>query len=142
MRGTDYLIFVVIIGIVASLVTLGITEFNAMPVGEPIDIVNLTDTYDYTESINEKVNDSLVVFQTLGDDDASWFSKVSAGIVAIPKVVIGYPILIIFGVAKFTTMVVGALTGVIPQSILYGLIVIVGIIILRGFMEFFQHSRN
>lgn len=141
VRATDYLIFVVIIGIVATWATLGVSEFNTIEAGETIDIANLTDNYEDIENINSRVNDSLEVFQKLGDDDASWFSKVSAGIVAIPKVVIGFPILIMTGVASFTGMIVTALTGIIPPMILYGLLAIIGIIILRRFMEFFQRAR-
>ena len=141
MRATDYLILVVVIGIVASWITLGVTEFNQSSAGTPINVSNLTNSYDDMENINTKVNESLEVFQKLGDDDASWFSKISAGIVAIPKVVIGFPILIMTGVASFTGMVVTALTGVIPPAILYGLLAIIGIIILRRFMEFFQKAR-
>ncbi len=140
MRATDYLILVVIIGMIASLVTMGTTEFNNMDAGEPINLENLTQ-YDDVASINNKVNESLEVFQKLGDDDASWFSKVSAGIVAIPKVVIGFPILIMSGVASFTGMVSGASNGLVPPFVTYGIITIIMIIILRRFMEFFQRAR-
>ena len=141
MRATDYLFLVVIIGLVVGIVSLGATDFNTMEAGNQIDIANLTSGYDNVANINNKVNESLEAFQTLADDDASWFSKVAAGIVAIPKAVIGFPILIMSALAIFTGMVSTATKGIVPPFIVYGLITLVMIMIMRRFMEFFQRAR-
>jgi hypothetical protein len=140
MKGSDFLIFVVVIGIVAGLVSLGITEFNNMPVGEDITPNNYTD-YQQVEGINNRVNSTMESFRTLGDDEASWFSKVSAGIVAIPKVVIGFPILILYGVGLLFTMVTTSLTGKVPIFVVFGLLTLLMIVVVRRFMEFFQRAR-
>jgi len=141
MRATDYLFLVVIIGLVVGIVTLGAEDFNTMEAGNAIDIENLTDGYNEVSTINTKVNESLEAFQTLADDDASWFSKVAAGIVAIPKAVIGFPILIMSGVGIFTGFITTATNGIIPPFVVYALITLVMIMIFRRFMEFFQRAR-
>ena len=141
MRATDYLFLVVIIGMVVGIITLGAEDFNTMEAGNEIDIANLTSGYDEVSTINNKINGSLEAFQTLGDDDASWFSKVSAGIVAIPKAVIGFPVLILSGLGIFTGFITTATNGLVPPFVVYALITLVMIMIFRRFMEFFQRAR-
>jgi len=141
MRATDYLFLVVIIGLVVGIVSLGATDFNTMEAGNQIDIANLTSGYDNVANINNKVNESLDAFQTLADDDATWFSKIAAGIVAIPKAVIGFPILVMSGLAMLTGMVTTATNGIVPPFVVYAIITLTMIMILRRFMEFFQRAR-
>ena len=141
MRATDYLFLVVIIGLVVGIVTLGAEDFNTMEAGNPIDIANLTAGYDNTASINNNINESLEAFKTLGDDDASWFSKVAAGIIAIPKAVIAFPLLILTGVGMLTGMISTATKGIVPPFVVYALITLMMIMIFRRFMEFFQRAR-
>jgi len=141
MRATDYLFLVVIIGLVVGIVTLGVEDFNTMEAGNPIDIENLTSGYDNTATINSEINGSLEAFKTLGDDDASWFSKVAAGIIAIPKAVIGFPLLILSGIGMLTGMISTATNGIIPPFVAYALITLIMIMIFRRFMEFFQRAR-
>jgi len=141
MRATDYLFLVVIIGLVVGIITLGAEDFNTMEAGNPIDIANLTSGYDETASINSEINDSLNAFKTLGDDDASWFSKIAAGIVAIPKAVIGFPLLILNGVGFLVSMISTSTKGIVPPFVVYSLITLIMIMIFRRFMEFFQRAR-
>ena len=141
MRATDYLFLVVIIGLVVGIVTLGAEDFNTMEAGNPIDIANLTAGYDNTATINSEINGSLEAFKTLGDDDASWFSKVAAGIIAIPKAVIGFPLLILSGIGMLTGMISTATKGIVPPFVVYALITLMMIMIFRRFMEFFQRAR-
>ena len=141
MRATDYLFFVVIIGLIVGIITLGTEDFNKMDAGVEIDVENLTGDYDKVSEINTKVNSSLEAFQTLGDEDASWFSKVSAGIVAIPKAVIGFPIWLMSSLGILATMIANVLSGIVPPFVTYALLSLMSIMILRRFMEFFQRAR-
>lgn len=142
MKPTDYLVFIVFIGLIVGVVSLSIGDFNTMNVGNDINLTGLNETYDKVQEINEDVNESVQSFQRLADDDASWFSKISSGIVAIPKVVIALPLLIIKSGVLLSTMISESLTGVVPPFVIFGILSLILIMILRRFMEFFQRART
>ena len=106
-----------------------------------INTTNFTGKYNQIEKINNTVDDMYQNFQKLGAEDTSWFSKIGAGIVAIPYAVVNFPIMIVTAVSAILSMMVISLGGFVPATILIGMITFIIIEVVRRFLEFFQRSR-
>ena len=143
MRATEYLAFIVIVGLIAGFLVLGANEFNnAYPEsGTQISTENITDNYDKIENINTGVNKSIENFKKLGDDEGSWFTGLVGGLYAIPYAIIQLPILIIDGVSVMTDFISNALGVYIPAWAVLVILALLFIDILRRFLEFFGKAR-
>ena len=143
MRATEYLNFVVIIGLIAIFITLGAYDFNHAyeNQGKNINVSEFTGDYDNVDSINDKVNNSLNNFKKLGDEESSWFSRIGAGIIAIPYAIISLPLLIIDGLSLIITMITNTLGLYLPSGVIFVLVGLLMIDILRRFMEFFGKGK-
>lgn len=90
----------------------------------------LGEDYDYAGRINKSVYGIKNNFDTISDEDAGWFSKIGAGITAIPEAVItvvsvlftsmGYGIQILTGIGSEL-----AVPAAVVSTAIVGLIVIV-----------------
>jgi hypothetical protein len=141
MRLSEYLSLVVIIGVFAFLMINGATQLNEKFPDEPnIDTGNFTDL-NKIDLINERVNATFRNFQTLGNEEVSWFQKIGAGIVAIPYAVISFPIIIAVAITALAQMVTDTLGGVVPAIILLAMVTFLLIEAVRRLLEFFQRSR-
>lgn len=140
MRASEYLILVVFIGIFAFLVISGGNEMNDIYTDNQINTSSMG-KYQSFDNINKQVNSSIENFKTLGDEDASWFQKLGAGIVAIPKAVIQFPIMVIVATTTLVSYMGDALGGILPATIVLALGTLLMIEVVRRFMEFFQKSR-
>jgi hypothetical protein len=141
MRATEYLFFVVMVGVVFFLMIMGINNLNTAFPESQINISSLDGDYDKISSVQERANNSLENFKTLGDEDKSWFQKIGAGIVAIPYAVVTFPIMIIESVIIVQGMAVSSLGGILPATILLALLTFLIIEIVKRFLEFFQKAR-
>jgi len=73
-----------------------------------IDDSDWADKYDFGTSINRTVSPLQKAFEKLGDEEAGWWTKLTAGITAVPLAIIQIPVVL------FQTFVMGGLliTGV------------------------------
>lgn len=141
MRGTEYLILVVMIGVFIFL-TIGVADnLNKIYPENQINTTNLTGNYNQIDKIQSVANKSYQNFQTLGSEDKSWFQKIGAGIVAIPYAVINFPIMVVTAITALGSMVTNGLGGIVPTTIILAIITFVTIYVVRGFLEFFQRAR-
>lgn len=139
MRGTEYLVLVVILGIVAISFGLYVNDLNTVYPDNHID-ENTISQYNDFQNVANTANKTFDNFRKLGDD-TSWFQKIGAGIVAIPYAVISFPIMLYEAVSALTKFMGGGLTGIIPASIVFALVALLTIEVVRRLMEFFQRSR-
>jgi len=141
MRATEYLFYVVMIGVLFWIVIAGIGDLNQGFPENEINTSSLDGDYNKIETIQQRANNSLENFKTLEDESKSWFQKIGAGIVAIPYAVVSFPIMIIESVVILQGMAVSTLGGVLPATILLAMLTFLIIEIVKRFLEFFQRSR-
>jgi len=140
MRATEYLFLVVIIGAFMGLVVLGTNELNnAFPQNQINN--SYFAGYDYSSTITNQANKTFSNFQKLGDTETSWFSRIGAGIVAIPYAVISFPVMLAEAFWALSTMISKALGNFVPSFIILAIIGFMTIEGVRRLMEFFQRSR-
>ena len=139
MRGTEYLVLVVFMGIMAMSILFIAQDFNTIYTDNSIDTSNFSQFNDFNRVAN-RANETFENFKTLGDD-SKWYQKIGAGIVAIPYAVISFPVMIGDSVVILTKFMGISLAGIIPQPIIYALVVLMIIEIVRRLLEFFQRSR-
>lgn len=142
MRLTEYLSMVVFIGIFVFISIQGATELNEKYIDNPIDTANFTGDYDKIDKINERANTTYNNFQKLGNEDASWFQKIGAGIVAIPYAVINLPLMVTDAVTALMGMATLSLGGLVPQIFLTAIVTFLLILVVRELLQFFQRSRS
>lgn len=141
MRGMEYLSLIVVIGVFVYLTVDGATQLNQKFPDNQIDTSNLTGDYNKIDEINSRVNSTCESFQKLSDEDTNWFQKIGAGIVAIPRAVLNFPILIAFAVSTLFGFITTGLGSFIPQTILLAIMVFLMIEITKQLLQFFHRAR-
>jgi hypothetical protein len=141
MRATEYLFLVVMIGVFSWLVWSGVGELNTSFEENQINITGLEGDYNKIENIQQKANESIENFKTLGNTEKSWFQKIGAGIIAIPYAVISFPIMIIESIVILQKMAVDSLGGVVPAIVLLAILTFITVEVVKRFLEFFQRTR-
>lgn len=143
MKASSLLIFLVIIGLVAfAFVSFG-NELNSQYADNQINTSQIDGTLDYTGEINSSLNPLVDKFDKIADEDAGFFTKLGAGIVAIPYAIVLFPALIFKGVIYLNSVITLIGTALnIPAVIIYGIIVIALIWIISKLLEFFQKTPS
>lgn len=140
MRATEYLFFVVMIGVFIWIVVAGADSLNKAYSENPVDTTNFTGNYNQIETIQKDANESYSNFQKLGSTETSWFSKIGAGIVAIPYAVAKFPIMVVNAHGALTSMITYSL-GFLPAVIILAIFTFLIIEAVRRFLEFYQRAR-
>jgi len=92
--------------------------------------INTTDwygRYDYSSQINQSVAPVKQSLETIGDENKGWFSKVTAGIAAIPKAVIALVSLTFGSITHGGAIITG---GFNTLNIPFALVVVILVMIL------------
>jgi len=139
MRGSEYLVLVVVLGIIAITFGAYVYDLNKNYNGYAIDEATIAQ-YDDFQKVANTANKTFENFRNLGGD-SNWFQKIGAGIVAIPYAVISFPIMIYEAVSALTKFMGGGLTGIVPAGIIVALIALFTIEVVRRLLEFFQRAR-
>jgi hypothetical protein len=140
MRGTEYLMLVIVISVFGFITIQGATELNEKFTDNPIDTSNFS-SYQKIDSIQTRANTTLENFKKLGNEDTAWYQKIGAGIVAIPYAVVSVPLMLIDAMVALSTMLTTGLGGMVPQYIILAMLTILLIYIVRELLQFFQRSR-
>lgn len=113
------LMIIAVAGIIAF-AAMGVQEMNSQYPDSNMSSSEWDSKYDYSSQLNEtmgKLKDKLDYISN--NPEAGFFSKLGAGIYAIPYAVIHTPIIIFQSLAYGTSITVNALTGLsIPTSII------------------------
>lgn len=140
MRGTEYLMLVVVISVFSFISIQGAFELNEKFPDNQINTSNFS-SYQNIDKIQDRANTTLENFKKLGAEDTSWFQKIGAGIVAIPYAVVSVPLMLVDAMVALSSMVTGGLGGMVPQYIILAILTILLIYIVRELLQFFQRSR-
>jgi len=140
MRGTEYLVLVIIMGIMAVSFGLYLNGVNNIYSGQNIDDGTLEQYNDF-QKVADTANKTFDNFRKLGDE-SKWYQKIGAGIVAIPYAVISFPVMIYEAVSALTKFMGGGLVGIIPSAILLAMIALLTVEVVRRLLEFFQRARS
>lgn len=141
MKGSSILILVVLI---AGFLTI-FADFNrGLNDSYSENYVNSSEwdsKYDFSNNINGSVSNLKSNFDTITDTEKSWFTRIGAGIVAIPYAVILFPLTIFDGFASFGSILTDLSSdfGVKGKLIGLGLILLI-IFAVTKLLEFFQRS--
>lgn len=142
MKATSILFLVVFIAAFVGVMASFANDLNAQyPEEHQINTSKYEGKYDYSENINDSVGKLKSNFDTITDTDKSWFTRIGAGIVAIPYAVILFPLTIFDGFASFGNILTGMTQalGVPPFLISAGLLILVIFAVIK-LLEFFQRS--
>ena len=147
MRMTDYLILVLIVsGTFFAFGYLGDRfddayggTYGTHTIGQNIS----TKYYSNSTYIKTKTDTIMDKFSKMSDDDASWFSRIGNGIMAIPVAVILFPAIIIEGISDFVSILTVEGTNLLIPGTLLALIgIYFGIKIIGALIDMFQRSNR
>lgn len=103
---------------------------------------SLLESYDYINEINQSISPLKEKFEVIADENKGFFTKIAAGIVAIPYAIILLPSLVLEGLKYTNDMIVQvSLILKVPPLITYGLLVLMMIFVISRLLEFFQRSE-
>lgn len=141
MKISTFVSFMVVIAAVFFIFNQAVFEANTQYPTANINASAWNESYDYTNELNNTMTPLKQKFEVIQDENEGFFTKLAAGITAIPYAVILVP------QAVFESMVIGGkiLTGFLSALGLPGQIVIYGILLLVMWgifklLEFFQRT--
>ena len=141
MKISGYVLILLMVGFCFALVGSVVNDLETQY--PEVDInSSWEDQYNFADEINESASSLKEQFDIIGDEDVGWFSKIAAGIYAIPKAVIFIPSILFqivsYGVEVTTSL--GSQIG-IPEFVLYmgGIAIIV--IVIFAVTSFWHRSK-
>lgn len=111
-----------ILFIMQSMITDGSNAYDV-----PVNTSAWQSQYDYVNQTNETIAPLTEAFNKIGDENNGWFTKLTAGISAIPKAIILIPQLLFDSFASTGSIMTGFATSLnLPQQ----LIILIGVMLL------------
>jgi len=132
---------ILMVGLVFAIVASILSDFETQ---YPNIIVNKSweEQYNYADEINESVISLKEKFDIIGDDDIGWFSKLTAGITAVPIAIITVPAVLFKTISYGITIVTSLGTEIgVPAFVTYFAIVAILIIIIFALVSFWHRSK-
>lgn len=110
--------------------------------GTDINKSNWEGKYDYSTNINTSITPLMTSFEQIQDEDVGWFTKLTAGISAIPRAIMLIPTLLVDTFGMATNLIVGIFTSFkLPQyliSVAIVMLVVWGLFKLIGVFNRWQ----
>jgi len=141
MKISSYILIVLMVGLVFAIVGSIVSDFGTQ---YPDIIINKSweDQYNYADEINESVISLKEKFDIIGDEDVGWFSKLAAGITAIPIAIITVPVVLFKTVSYGITIITSLGTEIgVPAFVTYFAIIAILIIIVFALVSFWHRAR-
>jgi len=124
MKFSTFVIFLLFVSGIFFIFAMMYTEGNQQFSGVNASSAEWNSSYDYLAKVNSTVSPLEVKFKTIQDENAGWFSKLAAGISAMPYAVIIFP-QVIFGALELSGgMTTGFLTALAIPGYLILLILV------------------
>ncbi len=141
MKLSMFILLILVVGLSFSLVGSIIHDFETQ---YPEVNVNTTweDDYDYSSEINESVYGIKTRFDIIGSEETGWFSKLTAGISAVPLAIIFIPV-VIFKTMAYAINIISSIPKIIsvpPYVIIFGIVALI-VVILFGLVSFWHRSK-
>jgi len=142
MKLSTFVQYILLVGAVFFIFALVVQDINDNYSDVDINTTEWEDQYDYVSNINSTISPLETKFKVIQDEEAGFFTKLTAGITAIPYAVIIFPQVIFGSLEIGGNITTGFLTALaIPAYII--MVVMVSILIWSLFklLEFFQRSN-
>jgi hypothetical protein len=124
MKFSTAITVMLVIGVIFFMFNMMLLEGNSKFPGSNINDSALQG-YDYSNSIAGNLTTMQEKFAVIGDPDAGFFSKIAAGLTAIPYAVILLPLMIIFGTVPIATgITTKMLLGLAIPGYIIGVVII------------------
>lgn len=142
MKLSGYVTVILVVGLCFAIIGNVVNDFETEY--SDVDVNTSWETkYDYSSEINESLSGLKENFDIIADEDEGWFSKLTAGITAIPKIIIVVP------AAMFTTISygiiilvdVGATIG-IPSFVMVFATITLFLLTIFKLVAFWHRSRE
>ena len=138
MKISTFIGILVVIGVIFFVFASMVNESNSY-YGTSIDSENLTGKYDYASSINSSIDPIRKSLETIESEDTGWFTKITAGIAAIPRAVTLLPVMLYSAFSIGGSMITGFFTTLgIPNYILTVALILVLVWGVFKLIEVFQ----
>ncbi len=141
MKISSYILIILMVGLIFSVVASIISDFETQ---YPEITINKSweEKYSYIDEINESVISLKEKFDIIGDEDIGWFSKLTAGITAIPIAIVTVPV-VLFKTVSYGIIIITSLGEEIgiPAFVIYFAIVAIIIIIVFALVSFWHRAR-
>lgn len=128
MRLSGFILMILVVGLIFAIVGSIVSDFETQYPDVEVN-KSWSSKYDFSSEINEIVSPLKTRFETI--TDTGWFSRIEAGITAVPIAIITVPAVLFktvsYGITIFSG--VGADVGIPPAIITFGIIAILVIII-------------
>ena len=109
MKISSFIFMLLIVGVVFFIFAQMVNEANTSYPGSDLNSSSWNNSYDFAISMNNTISPLKKDIDTI-QSDASWFSKVIAGISAIPMVVINFILAISKSLGFGTTLITNLLS--------------------------------
>ena len=129
------------VGLIFAVVASILSDFETQ---YPDVMINKSweEKYDYVDEINESVISLKEKFDIIGDEDIGWFSKLAAGITAVPIAIVTVPV-VLFKTVSYGIIIITSLGEEIgiPSFVIYFAVVAILIIIVFALVSFWHRAR-
>lgn len=143
MKLTIFLVFIAVVGLVFAALTQMSTELNdKYPSTHQINVSKFDNEYNYINDLNESVGAIQERFNVITDEDKGFFTRLGAGIVAIPYAVILFPKAVLQGSSALGSMITNFGQIVFWTTVTIYMITFIAIIWVIGMLiKFFQKEN-
>ncbi len=141
MKLSVFISYILIVGMVFFTFALMVKDTN-QAYDTNINSSQWDEEYDFVNDLNSTVSPLEQKFKVIQDEDAGFFTKLTAGITALPYAVIIFPQVIFGSLEIGGTITMGFLTALaIPAYLITAIILGILIWALFKLLEFFQRSQ-
>lgn len=142
MKLSTFIVTILVISGIFFVFAEMIRESNDQFPDNSINSSEWEDRYDYIDDVNETFSPIEIALKTIQDEDEGWFSKLTAGITAIPYALLIVP-QAIFGSIVFGGSIIVGFFGVwgVPQKIITLALVMILIWAIFKLVEFFNKTE-
>jgi hypothetical protein len=129
----------VIIGMLLATFALMTQEAKTYHPSANISDSDWAGKYDYVDDVNRTVAPLKATFEQIEDENTGWFTKITAGIVAIPRAVIAFVSVALSSIIMGGALVTGTLsTFGLPAYFIFGICVVMFIWLMAKLIEIYQ----
>jgi len=142
MKISSLIMYLLMVGVVFFSFALISTDINNYYPETAINSSEWDGEYDYVQRLNDSVNPLKEKYEVIEDEEQGWYTKLWAGISAIPYAVILFPRVLFSGLAIGSEAFSNFLYALaIPSYIILALLIGMMIWAMFKLLEFFQRSK-
>lgn len=142
MKISVMIIFIVLVGGLFYIFGTGVKELNTQYPEHQLNTSAWDSKYDASIKINNSIGKLTEKFNVITDEKQGFFTKIGAGITAIPYAIILVPATVLDAITTGGSMITGFfITLQLPSKIIFIGILVLTIFGIFKLVEFFQRTR-